>query len=59
MKLRITKCYLVEVVDEQGNEQFFNRYGCEEVASDYCFGTKADAEKTGQRLMEWVKESKE
>lgn len=58
LKLRITRCYLVEVVDKDGYVQRFNRYGCEEEANDFCFGTKEDAKKVGQRLIEWVEESR-
>ena len=38
--VRITKCYLVEYVDNNGKE----------LCSDFCFGTKKDAEKVGERL---------
>lgn len=38
--LRITKCYLVEVIDEKQKE----------ITSDLCFGTKEDALKLGEKL---------
>lgn len=59
-RIRITKCYLVEVVDKDGNVQYYKDVdGMETVADDYCFGTKADAEQTGKRLVKWVEESEE
>lgn len=46
-KIEITKCYLVQILDEEGNE----------VASDYDFvPTKKDAERTGREMIEAVKE---
>lgn len=56
-KLRITKCYLVEVVNKDGYVQDYYQDGSCHEASDYCFGTKEDAKRTGQRLIEYVKES--
>ena len=45
-KIEITKCYLVQILDEDGNE----------VACDYDFvPTKKDAEKTGREMIEAVK----
>lgn len=41
MKKRITKCYLVEVTDDNGKE----------ICSDFCFGTKEDANKLYERLL--------
>ena len=38
--VRITKCYLVEYIDDNGKE----------LCSDFCFGTKKDAEEVGERL---------
>ena len=38
--IRITRCYLVEYIDK--NEK--------EVESDFCFGTKEDAEKLAMKL---------
>lgn len=40
MKVRITKCYLVEVLDEEGNE----------VSCEYVFGDKDEAKEAGKRL---------
>lgn len=60
MKIRITKCYLVEVVDENGMVyEFENRYGQLEVADDYCFGTKEDAKKLGEDLKRLVIKNRE
>lgn len=58
-KLRITKCYLVEVVDENGYVHDYCQDGRSIEASDYCFGTKEDAIKTGNELIKWVEESEE
>lgn len=56
-KLRITKCYLVEVVDKDGNEQEYRRDGNVYEASDFCFGTKEDAKKLGEQMIKWVEGS--
>lgn len=48
MKVRITKAYLVEVTDDKGKA----------ITDDYCFGTKADAQKLGEKLMKEVEEGK-
>ena len=45
MKVQITKCYLVQVLDDEGNE----------VACEYVFGDKEDAKQTGKRLKEEAK----
>lgn len=42
MKVQITKCYLVQVLDDEGNE----------VACEYVFGDKEDAKQAGKRLKE-------
>lgn len=39
-KIRITKCYLVELTDEDGNE----------LSCEYTFCDKEDAKKVGERL---------
>lgn len=49
MKVEITKLYLVQVMDKDGNE----------VAYEYVVGDKADAIATGKLLKEQVKEEKE
>lgn len=55
LKLRITKCYLVEVIDEQGNVcEVYDNFGDLQVADDFCFGTKEDAKKLGESLIDWV-----
>lgn len=54
LKIRITKCYLVEVVDKDGYVQEYRQDGELYEASDYCFGTKEDALKTGNIIKEWV-----
>lgn len=46
LKIRITKCYLVEVTDAEGYE----------IESDYAFGTRKDAEIIGERLKREVLE---
>lgn len=38
--VRITRCYLVEHIDGSGKA----------LSSDFCFGTRADAEKLGEDL---------
>lgn len=40
MRVEITKCYLVQIKDEDGNE----------VACEYIFGDKEDAKETGREL---------
>ena len=60
LKVRITKCYLVEVIDENGYVQYWkDPFGLENVADDYCFGNKDDAVRRGKELMEWVQESED
>ena len=59
LKLRITKCYLVEVVDEQGYVQYYEQDGMDYVADDYVFGSKEEAKKRGETLTQWVRESEE
>ena len=45
-RVEVTKCYLVQVLDEDGNE----------VACDYDFvQTKKEAEQTGREMIEAVK----
>ena len=38
--IRVTRCYLVEYVDDNGVE----------IVSDFCFGTKEDAFLKGERM---------
>lgn len=57
LKVRITKCYLVEVVDKNGYVQFYTNKGEECTADDFCFGTKDDAMDLGRKMIEKVKES--
>lgn len=38
--IRITKCYLVEYIDDAEKE----------LISDFCFGSRKDAEKVGEEL---------
>lgn len=60
LKVRLTRCYLVEVVDEKGNvQEYIDVDGTSNVADDYCFGTKEDAMRVGNTMIEWVKESEE
>ena len=40
-KIRITKCYLIEVVDENDKE----------LVSDFFFGKLADAKKEGEKII--------
>ena len=49
MKVRITKCYLVQVLDNEGNE----------LESEYVFGDKEDAKAHGKSLKELIKMEKE
>lgn len=46
MKVRITKCYLVQVLDDEGNQ----------LTSEYVFGDKEDAKATGKALKQELKE---
>lgn len=55
LRIRITKCYLVEVVDKNGYVQEYYQDGSCHDVSDYCFGTKQDAMETGRRLIERLK----
>ena len=41
LKLRVTRCYLVEVVDKEGNE----------IVSDFTFCDRKDTKRIGERLM--------
>lgn len=47
MKVQITKCYLVQILDDEGNE----------VACEYVFGDKKDAKQAGKRLKEEAKDN--
>lgn len=47
MKVQITKCYLVQIVDEEGNE----------LKCEYVFGDKEDAKKVGRELKEDCKKN--
>lgn len=59
-KLRITRCWLVEVVDKDGYvQEYTDSYGMLNVADDYCFGTKEDAIKTGNELIKLVEKSED
>lgn len=49
MRVEITKCYLVQVMDEDGNE----------LACEYVFGDKEDAKETGRMLKRKCKEDAE
>ncbi len=49
MKVEITKCYLVQVIDEEGNE----------LAYEYVFDDKKGAVETGRALKKQVKEERE
>lgn len=49
MKVEITKCYLVQVMDEDGNE----------LACEYVFGDKEAAKETGRLLKRKCKEDAE
>ena len=40
--IRITKCYLVEYIDDNQKE----------LCSDFCFGSRKEAEKLGKKLKE-------
>lgn len=47
MQVRVTKCYLVQVLDDEENE----------VACNYAFvNTKKEAEQTGKEMIENLKE---
>lgn len=47
MRVKITKCYLVQVLDDKGNE----------VSCEYVFGDKEEAKQTGKRLKEEIKDN--
>lgn len=46
MKVQITKCYLVQILDDNGNE----------LKCEYVFGNKNDADKTGKELKKELEE---
>lgn len=49
MRIEITRCYLVQVLDDEGNE----------LASDYDFvATKKEAMETGKEMLRILKERK-
>lgn len=48
MKKRITKCYLVEIIDDEGKE----------IKSDFCFGTKKDCEILAEKLEKEISKEK-
>ncbi len=56
-KLRITKCYLVEVIDKNGCVQEYRDRGSYIEASDYCFGSKEDAKRIGEQLIGYIENS--
>ena len=45
MKTQITKCYLVQILDDEGNE----------VACEYVFGDKEEAKETARALKKGLK----
>lgn len=45
MKVQITKCYLVQVLDNEGNE----------LKNEYVFGDKEEAKETGKYLKKIAK----
>lgn len=49
MRVKVTKCYLVQVLDSEGNE----------LKCEYVFGDKSAADETGKRLKDEVKDEKE
>lgn len=46
LKIRITKCYLVEIIDEEGNS----------ILCEYVFGDKEEANDVAKSLKESVKQ---
>lgn len=58
MKVRITKCYMVDVIDDDGNVVIYpTHYGTTELATTTEFGTRREALHSGQMLMEYVQKS--
>ena len=49
MRVKVTKCYLVQVLDEEGNE----------LKCEYIFGDRTAANETGKRLKEEIKDEEE
>lgn len=45
LKVKLSKCYLVQVMDEDGNE----------IKCEYVFGDRSEAEETGRTLKEEAK----
>lgn len=45
MKVQITKCYLVQIIDNEGNE----------LKNEYVFGDKEIAKETGRLLKDIIK----
>lgn len=51
-KVRLTRCWLVELVDKDGYVATYDPHcGGEEILDTYCFGTKEDAIKAGEDLL--------
>lgn len=57
-RIRLTRAYLVEVIDKDENVVDINRHGISEVLDSYCFGTKEQAINEGLIMIDW-KESEE
>lgn len=49
MKVELTKCYLIQIRDEEGNE----------IASEYYFADRQDAWERGQQIKKEIKESRQ
>lgn len=47
-KIRITRCYFVELIDKDG---YIQQGKYNNNLADFCFGTKQDAIITGKRLL--------
>lgn len=45
MKVKITKCYLIQILDDNDNE----------IKSEYVFGSRKDAERDARELKEEIK----
>lgn len=57
-KIRLTRCWLVELVDNEERVEEAYVHGRYEELDSYCFGTKEQAIAEGERLL-YIKESEE
>lgn len=55
MKVRLTKCYMVDIIDDDGNVVIYpTQYGTDALATTTEVGTRKEALHAGQVLKEYV-----